>query len=290
MVAGVLLALICGGCAHTWESVASDPVDLEALSAALQAAESGNDEIRIEEDRRLADAPQDAALSLLDQRADKFGNLDAGSFARAGLRRWLGGDHDNDSIPEGVWREVDEPWEVAFHETLPAALPETLEARDAMLAEETLVPAPTARPEPVVVRAPELPPPPKATQAPKLEALSDLDKHRTHYLRNTTKIVGETITLSIPPSYAHRVRWVSGTPRPTADGGQRAEGGAQVQLTNLTLEGRRITVRVRGGADASIQITARGNVAIASRVQDRLVREAGLRTLLITNDRMVPLR
>ena len=290
---GAFGAQCLGACSTTWETVGPAPVNLEALSSALQTVEERTDEIAIEEDRRLTDSPEDVALSLLDLRADKAQPTSIKSLATSFFEEAFGPDHDNDAVPEGVWRTMDEPWD-PDDALMPAASPEA--RADGKSTQSPAAGAPqsarAARRAPVVpeVTAPALPPPPRATSGPALSSLSELDKRRTHYLRNTTDVVGHTITLHVPAAYARRIRWLAGTPQTLPTGGQRAEGGAELRLTNLTLKGGRITVYIRPDPDGSIQITSRGDAGFASRVQNRLVRESGLRTLLITNDRVMPLR
>ena len=58
----------------------------------------------------------------------------------------------------------------------------------------------------------------------------------------------------------------------------------------LTLIAERITLRIRRDGDAELQVTARGNVELVSRVRNKATRETGLRSLILRQDQMMPLR
>ena len=61
-------------------------------------------------------------------------------------------------------------------------------------------------------------------------------------------------------------------------------------MAGLTLEGERITLRAREPGSDDVQITARGDVELVSRQGDQVLRETGLKSLIVTNDRLTPLR
>ena len=113
---------------------------------------------------------------------------------------------------------------------------------------------------------------------------------REHFLDFPTRIEATRITLYCPAQYAAEVRMRGETVDRSQPARQRAVGGARLVLRELTLEADRITLRVRDPAEQDLQITARGGVRFVSKVRDNVHREDGLRSLLITNDRTVPLR
>ena len=50
------------------------------------------------------------------------------------------------------------------------------------------------------------------------------------------------------------------------------------------------TIRVHPPGNSDLQIMARGDVHLVSEVRGNVTRETGIRSLLITNDKIVPLR
>ena len=65
---------------------------------------------------------------------------------------------------------------------------------------------------------------------------------------------------------------------------------ARLVLRELTLEAERISIRVQPEGLLDLTIMARGNVHLVSEIRGNVNRETGIRGLLITNDRIVPLR
>ena len=70
---------------------------------------------------------------------------------------------------------------------------------------------------------------------------------------------------------------------------RRVKNNPRLLCRELTLEGEKITLRIRG-EDPDVQITARGNAHFVTRQKEQVLREEGVRSLLITNEQIVPLR
>ena len=58
----------------------------------------------------------------------------------------------------------------------------------------------------------------------------------------------------------------------------------------LLLEGEKVVLRVKDPTDLDVQITARGNVSFVTDQRGQVLRQDGVRILLITNDGVTPLR
>ena len=67
-------------------------------------------------------------------------------------------------------------------------------------------------------------------------------------------------------------------------------GAARLTCRELTLEGARVVLRVRAPGEEDVQVTARGNASLVSDVRGRVVREEEARSLVLTNDRVLPIR
>ncbi|MDJ0523293.1 MAG: hypothetical protein QNJ90_14580 [Planctomycetota bacterium] len=113
---------------------------------------------------------------------------------------------------------------------------------------------------------------------------------RDHFTDYPTRIVGRSITLHAPPDLARRARLEGQQVDTLARGRRQALGGARLTLGELTLEGERITLRTRDDGRNDLQVMARGEVGFVAEVRGNILREEGLRSLLITNDQVVPLR
>lgn len=111
-----------------------------------------------------------------------------------------------------------------------------------------------------------------------------------HYLDYPTHIKAKKITFACPPSYNSRVRLRAQQVDRSRPERVRAEGAARLVIGELTLEAERITWRVQPEGKLDIQILAHGDVHLISHVRGNVQRETGIRGLVITNDRVVPLR
>ena len=109
-----------------------------------------------------------------------------------------------------------------------------------------------------------------------------------HFLRHPTRVVAGSITFYCPARLAAEVRLTGQDMLKTHATRRLARGNARLVLRELTLEAGRITLRTRD--DPDVQVTARGNVSLVSKVADHVMREEGVRGVLITNDKVVPLR
>ena len=113
---------------------------------------------------------------------------------------------------------------------------------------------------------------------------------RDHYLDYPTRVVGQRITFYCPADVAREIRIKADDVRQTHPLRRLARGNARVTCRELTLEADRITIRIREEPDADLQISARGNATLVSTVRGQEQREEGVRSLLVTNDNLVPLR
>ena len=194
----------------------------------------------------------------------------------------------------GVWRRSLEPFErqdVVLTGASAKAAPSP-------------APAATREPTPVerlIARSTPKPPPRPKIAAPKPRARtrrpegkaakkSAAKLARDHYLDYPTRVVAQRITFYCPADCAREVRLKADDVRQTSATRKLARGNARLICRELTLEADRITFRIREEPDADLQVSARGNATIVSAVRGQEHREEGLRSLLITNDRLVPLR
>lgn len=113
---------------------------------------------------------------------------------------------------------------------------------------------------------------------------------REHFLDYPTRVRAAKVTFYCPPDYAAEVRLSGAATEDLGGGSRRAQGGARLLLRELTLEAERITLKVRRDGVPDLQLLARGGVQFVSEVRGNVMRETGLRSLMITNDRIVPLR
>ena len=113
---------------------------------------------------------------------------------------------------------------------------------------------------------------------------------RDHYLDYPTHIKAEKITFACPKSYTPRVRLTGEHVDRSRPERVRVQGGARLVIGELTLEAHRISWRVQPAGKEEIQILARGNVHLVSEVRGNVHRETAIRSLVITNDKLVPLR
>jgi hypothetical protein len=113
---------------------------------------------------------------------------------------------------------------------------------------------------------------------------------RERFLDHPTEVRADAITLTVPARLLAEVRLTGAEVTEPQAGRRVADGGARLVCRELTLVGERITLRTRLGGTEDVQITARGDVSFVSRQADQVLREQGVRTLLITNDALTPLR
>jgi hypothetical protein len=192
--------------------------------------------------------------------------------------------------------EIGGPWQVVADGQDLFAGPSDVLVEDVLVRE---VPAPRPAPRPVV-RAP-VPTGPvlavprrRAARAARPEGQRQQrtpeQLAREHYLDYPTRLRARKVTFYCPAAYASEVRLTGEALDDLGAGSRRAQGGARLLLRELTLEAARITLKVRQDGVPDLQLVARGDVQIVSDVRGNVIRERGLRSLMITNDRMVPLR
>lgn len=201
--------------------------------------------------------------------------------------------------PEERYEEIGGPWRVAHgrfeHPTaLTAAAGTAVDPFAASAPEPARPPAPRPRAAPVR-RKPALAVPQrrarkearpvgkKATRS--LEQLA-----REHFLDYPTRVKARKITIHLPAYLAHEARLTGQTVSPARGGRRQAMGGARLVLRELTLEGERVALRVRDDERLDVQIMARGDVGFVAEVRSNVLRHEGLRSLLVTNNQVVPLR
>ena len=120
-------------------------------------------------------------------------------------------------------------------------------------------------------------------------AKSPEDRRRDRYLDHPTRIRAERIAFYCPAALAGEVQ-LRGESVETKQPTRRvAMGRASLLCRELTLEAEKITLNVRG-EDPDVQITARGNVHFVTKQKAQVLREEGVRSLLVTNEQVVPLR
>jgi len=211
---------------------------------------------------------------------------------------------------DGPWQPVAEeeeiggPWRVAHGGFERAAEPSRLAAASTSLAgapepvgdaePRTVPPArpPAAAPRP---RGPRLAVPGRRARREVRPVGKKATKDagtlaRDHFLDYPTRIAAARITLHVPAVLAARARLTGGQVDGASGSRQRAVGGARLTLGELTLEADRITLRPRTDGRPDLQVMARGGVELVANVRGNILRESGLRSLLITNDQVVPLR
>ncbi len=200
---------------------------------------------------------------------------------------------------DGPWRPVAEeeeiggPWRVAnggFESPLEPLTREPLEiapAEEPALLQPAIVEVESTAPKLAIPRRRA-----RAEARPVGKRVGKSHAHlaRDHFVDYPTRIVAQKITLHVPPALAGRAR-VRGEHVDVRIAGRRqAVGDARLTLGELTLEGARVTLRTRTDGRDDLQIMARGDVQFVAEVRGNILREQGLRSLLITNDQVVPLR
>jgi hypothetical protein len=113
---------------------------------------------------------------------------------------------------------------------------------------------------------------------------------RERHLANPTTVRAAQVTFHCPARYAAEVRLTGERVEEPAPGRRVATGRARLTCRELTLEGEKITLRVRDDGTEDVQVTARGDVRFVTAQKDQVFREEGLKSLILTNDNVVPLR
>lgn len=195
---------------------------------------------------------------------------------------------DESKIVEGRWHFVAEN---VFSEPQ-AQLPRTPEP--VLVTPEPVAPPPvvepprSTRPALPIPKRRATPPPPKRGTPPKKSAA---DRAREHYLDNPTTVRAPKITFYCPAAFLREVRLTAADIKNTSADRRIARGGARLVCRELTLVADQITLRIRREADAELQVIARGGgVAFISRVRDQATHDEGLRSLILRQDRVIPLR
>lgn len=192
-----------------------------------------------------------------------------------------------EDLVEGRWHLVQEaPTDIAEAPTAPTT--------DAAPPVRAPVPPPVVE-RPPARPAPTLPVPRRRVTAPKPKRGTPIDKSpkelvRAHYLDNPTTVRAAKITFYCPEAYLAEVQLTAEDLVDTSADRRVATGTARLLCRELTLIAERITLRIRRDADAELQVTARGQVELVSRVRNKATRETGLKTLILRQDQMLPLR
>lgn len=121
------------------------------------------------------------------------------------------------------------------------------------------------------------------------ESVSLDDVARVKFLRSTTDIDAQRVTLYVPRELANEVRLNGASVADDGPGRRTATGGASATLRRLTLRGSQVTIVARDD-NPDIQLTARGDVSFHSDQPASVIDESGLKTLLLKNDGYTPLR
>ena len=203
--------------------------------------------------------------------------------------------------PESRYEEIGGPWRISHGQFGTTALRASREggAVDPFAAPPAAVPAaPAAVPaQPAVVRpsAPKLAVPKRrareeARPVGEKTTRTPEELAREHFLDYPTRIKARKITLYLPPAFAREARLTGESLSPAGTSRRQALGRARLVVRELTLEGERVALSIRTDGRPDVQIMARGDVGFVAEVRGNVLREQGLRSLLITNDRVTPIR
>lgn len=129
---------------------------------------------------------------------------------------------------------------------------------------------------------------PRALGSPPVKGPRALARER--YLDHPTRIRADRITFYCPKAFLPEVNLTADDVREAGPGRRIARGRARLTCRELTLEATSITLRVREAEDADLQVTARCNASLVTDQRGKVLREEGARSLILTNDRIVPLR
>jgi hypothetical protein len=150
-------------------------------------------------------------------------------------------------------------------------------------------------PEPMTPDLPELMIPdrratPEPAAVPRAPVKSPERVARERYLDHPTRVRAERITFYCPPAYAAEVRLGGDELRETSPGRRQAEGHARLFCRELTLEAEVIILKVRDDGLDDLQVMARGDVSFVTDQKGQVMHEDGIRSLMLTNDEILPLR
>ncbi|MFM8980139.1 MAG: hypothetical protein ACKOSS_06730 [Planctomycetia bacterium] len=191
--------------------------------------------------------------------------------------------------PEGPWREVLAPAPTV--RPAPAAGPGREQARQAppgALAAASAASASPATASPPALRAAPARAPLAVPAARARHSTAPLAPHE-RFLAQPTALHAAQVSLVLPLALAAQVQLEAAEVGEPTPGRRVATGSATLRLRELTVQAERITVRTREtGTD--VQVNARGDVRLVSRQGDLVLREEGLKGLLIANDALTPLR
>jgi len=191
----------------------------------------------------------------------------------------------------GVWRVVSDRFEPSQPLDLTVSEVETPAAESQEPEPTPVQPALRPAPEPMPKLAiPRRRDPSKVKPRGTKLTKSPEQVSREHYLTNPTTIEAQRITLYVPPAYLPEVRLTGADVKDLAPNRRRATGDARLVCRELTLKADQITLRTLKADQRDIRITARGDAGIISKVREQILRDEGLRSLLITNDKLIPLR
>ncbi len=230
---------------------------------------------------------EDASPGAYHVRSDQLGEIlgDAGTWA--GVRP---APADPKDVVEGRWHLVQAD---VFADPAGVSQPEPA-ARPTPRTPAPVIPPPI-EPEIVQRPAPTLPVPVRRRTPPPPKRGKPLNKTpkqlvREHYLDNPTTVRAAQITFYCPHDFLKEVRLKAAEVKNAKSDRRVASGGARLTCRELTLVAEQIIIRVRRDADAELQIAAMGNVELVSRVRNQAVRETGLKSLILRQDQMMPLR
>jgi hypothetical protein len=112
---------------------------------------------------------------------------------------------------------------------------------------------------------------------------------RERYLDHPTLLRASRITFRCPPAYIPECRLAGASVREEAPGRRLAEGRARLVCRELTLEADSLVLEARTDGRPDLQWTARGAISFVSDQRGQVFRHEGVRSLLVTNDRVVAL-
>lgn len=204
---------------------------------------------------------------------------------------WAGADplpEDESKIVEGRWHLVTESVFEVERAPAPGARSKPVLITPPVQAPVARMPAPKpARPAlPVPKRRATPKPPKRGTKSTK--TVQQLE--REHYLDNPTTVHAHKITFYCPAAFLREVRLTADDVKETSADRRIARGGARLLCRELTLVADQITLRIRREADAELQVIARGEVDFISRVRNQSTHDEGLKSLILRQDRVIPLR
>ncbi|MEZ6007033.1 MAG: hypothetical protein R3F05_04575 [Planctomycetota bacterium] len=114
---------------------------------------------------------------------------------------------------------------------------------------------------------------------------------RDHVLDWPTRIEAGEVTFYCPPSAAAELDLRGDELRDLGTNGPRvAYGHARLRCRELSITAERITVRILPPGEDALRIVARREVRYALRVRERVFQDEGLKSLMVMNDQIVPLR